>query len=83
MVDLSEVDRTIARREQRLRVLADNYKLAAQSGKHDEAISIRHEMADLDRLVRRLKQERAMATPVDQRTDTNVYSRGAAFFGSN
>jgi hypothetical protein len=82
-MNLEDIDRVIAKEKAQLKPLAAEHERLVTRGDSLGAMRIRQQLDAKARLVQRLQQERRMATPVDQRTETNAYSRGASFYGSN
>jgi hypothetical protein len=83
MPTLQEMDITIAKQKAALKILAENHRRAVERGDTFGSLGIRQQMAKQSALISSMEMERRMATPVDQRSDGSIYSRGASFWGSN
>jgi hypothetical protein len=83
-MDLQEMDGVIARKKADLKKLREVLESKVSRGQGWEATGIRQGIADTERLILRLEQERRQNTPLDGRPDNSgSYSRGSMFYGSN
>ena len=83
-MDLAEMDNVIARKKGDLKKLREILESKVSRGQGWEATGIRQGIADTERLILRLEQERRQNTPLDGRPNSaGSYSRGNMFYGSN